>query len=57
MFLPPYAPELNPQENVWKIVKEAEIKNILCKNHAELLSTVINAFHSYKDRKFPVTKL
>jgi len=57
MFLPPYSPDLNPQENVWKIVKEAKFKNILCRNREELLKTVINAFKSYKNHKFLVTKL
>lgn len=52
MFLPPYSPELNPQENVWKIVKEAQFKNTLCKNRSELLSTVIQAFKSYKNHRF-----
>ena len=57
MFLPPYSPDLNPQENIWKIVKEAKFKNVLCKNRAELLETVINAFKSYRNHKFCVTKL
>ena len=57
MFLPPYSPDLNPQENVWKIVKEAKFKNILCKNREELLNTVIQAFKSYRNHKFYVTKL
>lgn len=55
MFLPPYSPDLNPQENVWKIVKEAAFKNVLCKDSKELKDTVINAFNSFKDHKFIFT--
>ena len=55
MFLPPYSPDLNPQENVWKIVKEAAFKNVLCKDAKELKDTVINAFNSFKDHKFVFT--
>ena len=52
MFLPPYSPELNPQENIWKIVKEAKFKNVLCKDRTELLTTVIQSFKSYGNHKF-----
>lgn len=57
MFLPPYSPDLNPQENVWKIVKEAKFKNILCRNREELQNTVIEAFQSFISHKFISTKL
>ena len=57
MFLPPYSPDLNPQENVWKVVKEAKFKNILCRNREELQKTVIKAFQSFANHKFITTKL
>lgn len=28
--LPTYAPELNPQEGVWNLLKRAELKNVCC---------------------------
>src|SRR5258708_34116093 len=28
--LPGYAPELNPQEGVWNLLKRAELKNVCC---------------------------
>jgi transposase len=28
--LPAYAPELNPQEGVWKLLKRVELKNLCC---------------------------
>lgn len=62
IFLPPYSPELNYQEVVWKIAKDFGFKNILCKNTAELYQTVSRLFSSLKKRKFKmktpsVTKL
>lgn len=52
MFLPPYCPDLNPQEIVWKSVKEKEFKNVLCKNVNELNKNVIKAFSKFKNHKF-----
>lgn len=61
IFLPPYSPEMNYQENVWKSSKDFGFKNILCKNTGELYQTVSRLFSCLKKRKFkmkpPVTKL
>lgn len=50
-------PDLNPQENVWKIVKEKEFKNVLCRNVNELNKIVIKAFSKFKNRKFIFSEL
>jgi len=34
--LPGYAPELNPDEGVWKHLKYVELKNVCCQSLAEL---------------------
>ena len=34
--LPAYAPELNPDEGIWKHLKSVELKNLCCQNIAEL---------------------
>ena len=52
IFLPPYSPDMNPQENVWKISKECGFKNVLCKNTEELYQKVSRLFSSLKNRKF-----
>ncbi len=57
MFLPPYSPDLNPQENVWKIVKESRFKNVLCRDREELQEAVIKAFQSFVNHRFVSTKL
>jgi transposase len=34
--LPAYAPELNPQEGIWRFLKYVELKNVCCHDLAEL---------------------
>lgn len=34
--LPGYAPELNPDEGIWKHLKYVELKNVCCRNLSEL---------------------
>ena len=34
--LPPYAPELNPQEGIWRYLKYVELANLCCRNLDEL---------------------
>lgn len=34
--LPPYAPELNPDEGIWGYLKRVELKNLCCMSLAEL---------------------
>lgn len=34
--LPSYAPELNPDEGVWNLLKFVELKNVCCKSRREL---------------------
>src|SRR5438477_13135461 len=34
--LPPYAPDLNPDEGVWQYLKDVELRNLSCANLGEL---------------------
>ena len=34
--LPPYAPDINPQEGVWHLLKDIEMKNLCCGSLPEL---------------------
>ena len=34
--LPAYAPELNPEEGIWNLLKRAELRNVCCDDLAEL---------------------
>ena len=35
--LPDYAPELNPDEGVWRYLKRVELRNVVCADLAQLL--------------------
>ena len=45
LFLPPYAPELNPQENIWDEIREKIFKNYALKSmdavHAKLEQAIL----------------
>jgi transposase len=41
--LPGYAPDLNPEEGVWKHLKCVELKNLCCESLAELKSELRKA--------------
>ncbi len=41
--LPGYAPELNPDEGVWKHLKYVELKNVCCRSLSELRSELRKA--------------
>jgi transposase len=41
--LPGYAPELNPQEGVWNLLKFGELKNLCCANLQELAGALRRA--------------
>ena len=34
--LPPYAPDLNPDEGIWHYLKNVELRNVMCDSLAEL---------------------
>lgn len=42
--IPPYSPELNADEQVWKALKSDMLKNVVCKNLAQLKIKLQNAF-------------
>lgn len=47
-FLPPYSPELNPDELVWKNVKHDRIGKSSIRNSSELRSRAVSALESLK---------
>jgi transposase len=44
--LPGYAPELDPQEGVWNLLKRRELKNLCCRD----ISQVADEFRRAKER-------
>jgi transposase len=49
--LPGYAPELNPDEGVWKHLKCVELKNVCCRNLSELKEELRKAKERLRHKK------
>lgn len=49
--LPAYAPELNPQEGVWNLLKRVELKNVCCLDCQHLRREVLHAKERLRHRK------
>lgn len=48
LWLPPYSPELNPSENIWRQLRKEKTHNRLFENLEKLLGTVDSFFNSYR---------
>lgn len=49
--LPAYAPELNPQENVWNLLKRRELKNVCCRDLSHLTQELRRAKERLRHRR------
>jgi transposase len=49
--LPGYAPELNPQEQVWNLLKRRELKNLCCQDLAHLRHELVHARERLRHRQ------
>jgi len=49
--LPGYAPDLNPQEGVWNLLKRRELKNLCCQSLSYLRNALIHAKERLRHRK------
>jgi transposase len=49
--LPGYAPELNPQEGVWNLLKRRELKNLCARDLDHLASELVRAKERLRHRK------
>ncbi len=49
--LPGYAPELNPQEYVWNLLKRRELKNLCCQDLAHLGQELVRAKERLRHRR------
>jgi transposase len=49
--LPGSAPELNPQEQVWSLLKRRELKNLCCQNLAHLGRELVRAKERLRHRQ------
>jgi transposase len=49
--LPGYAPELNPQEGVWNLLKRVELKNVCCLDVQHVRQELLHAKERLRHRK------
>ncbi|GHO51208.1 transposase [Ktedonospora formicarum] len=49
--LPGYAPELNPQEQVWNLLKRRELKNLCCEDLPHLSQELVRAKERLRHRQ------
>jgi transposase len=47
LFLPPYSPELNPSENIWRQLRKERTHNMLFRCLSVLRETIYGFFESY----------
>ena len=49
--LPGYAPELNPQEGVWNLLKRSELKNVCCRDVPQVADELRRAKERLRHRR------
>lgn len=49
--LPGYAPELNPQEGIWNLLKRRELKNVCCQDVPEVANQLRRAKERLRHRR------
>jgi transposase len=49
--LPGYAPDLNPQEGVWNLLKRRELKNLCCQSLSQLRQELVRAKERLRHRR------
>ncbi len=49
--LPGYAPELNPQEGVWNLLKRRELKNVCCRDVTQVAQELVRAKERLRHRR------
>lgn len=54
--LPSYAPDLNPQEGVWNLLKRVELKNVCCLDLPDLRQKLLHAKERLRHRKFTLSQ-
>lgn len=49
-YIPPYSPELNPDEKVWRHLKHVQLKNRCARDKGELSKLILSALRSIQKR-------
>lgn len=57
MYLPPYSPELNPQEQVWRQMRERYLANRCYKDYDDIVEAACSAWNNITSDKDAVKQL
>ena len=57
MPLPPYYPELNPTEQIWKLIRERWLSNRCFKDYEDLLQSLVKAWNWFTEQPEKVSSL
>lgn len=57
VHLPPYSPELNPQEQVWRQMKERYLANRCFDNYDDIVDAACEAWNKVTDDKEAISRL
>ena len=57
MLLPPYSPELNPIEQVWRSLRENDLVNFAFKNDEDIVEQVSRAWNNFRHQVTKVKKI
>lgn len=52
--LPAYAPELNPDEGIWRYLKRVELRNLVCRDLSHLRAELRKATQRLRRHKLPL---
>lgn len=57
LFLPPYSPELNPIEQLWRQLKHKWLANRCFEDYTDIMNSVANAWRSFTQTYGAIKKL
>lgn len=57
LFLPPYSPELNAQESVWRVMKDRYFNNRVYESAEEIAEVACQAWNSWISNKHEISSL
>lgn len=57
LLLPPYAPELNPQENIWQYLRQNYLANRVFENKNAIIDACCSAWNSLIEQKDKIASI
>jgi transposase len=57
LLLPPYAPELNPQENIWQYLRQNYLANRVFKDRNAIINACCHAWNSLIKQKYKIASI